>query len=115
LAEIAVIPQNISLISDDIEGIMLHTGISAYRIPDLQEDQSRPIDERLGDDPDDKVHTLFRQGEAVLALFDSAKTKFYGTYEGQSDDRIRGLTAGLAECVSTCDGSIYAYSADDCP
>jgi hypothetical protein len=113
--EVANLPTDRSLISDDIEGIMFYTGRPAYRIPDLQTGKSRPLDERLGDDPNNDVHEQFRNGEALLALFDSAKVKFYGTYEGESEMRIRGLTTGLVECISTCDGSIYAYSSEFCP
>jgi hypothetical protein len=94
---------------------MFYTGRPAYRIPDLQTGRSRPLDERLGDDSNDEVHRLFRQGDAVLVLFNRAEVKFYGTYEEESEQRIRGLVNGLAVCVSVCDGSIYAFSEEGCP
>jgi hypothetical protein len=112
---IDTVPPELVIISDNIEGIMFHTGRPAYRIPDLQTGRSRPLDERLGDDPTDDVHRLFNQGEAVLVLFNSAKVKFYGTYEEETEQRLQGLTAGLVECISACDGSIYAYQRDTCP
>lgn len=109
------IPPDRVIISDDIEGIMFQTGRPAYRIPDLQTGRSRPLDERLGDDPTDDVHRLFNEGKAVLVLFDSAKVKFYGTYEEETEQRIEGLTDGLVECISVCDGSVYAYDSESCP
>jgi hypothetical protein len=109
------IPPDRQIISDDIEGIMFHTGRTAYRIPDLQTGRSRPLDERLGDDPTDDVHSLFNEGKAVLVLFNSANVKFYGTYEEETEQRIEGLTGGLVECITACDGSVYAYDRESCP
>ena len=112
---VKAVPPELVIISDDIEGIMFHTGRPAYRIPDLQTGRSRPLTERLGDDPMDDVHRLFNEGKAVLVLFNNAKVKFYGTYEEETEQRIQGLTGGLVECISACDGSVYAYQRDTCP
>lgn len=107
------LPDDVQLISNDIEAIKFHTGKSAFRIPELESETKRTEFSAFGDDVSEPIELMFREGDALLVLFESSYWQFNAIYGEQTDQRMRSLTAGLSTCASLWDGSVYSYGS--CP
>ncbi|HEX7432734.1 MAG TPA: hypothetical protein VF326_03690, partial [Anaerolineaceae bacterium] len=105
------LPANAHIISDNIDVIMLYTFRSASRIPELESKTPQPLGQPFGDDLNDSVQTLFRNGKAVLVLFNQAYWQFDAIYGGQATQtRFKAFTNGLSPYYIGGDGSIYYYA-----
>ena len=103
-------PQNITIFSNDIEGIMFHTGLAAYRLPEMQSGTPVPLDEQFGSRSNDPLHELFRSGEAMLVLFEDSNWRFEEMYHEDTNARLEGLIQDLEKIFSTPEGAIFTYS-----
>jgi len=106
---------SVILFSNDIEGIMFHTGIAAYRLPELQTGIPVPIREQFGSNSADPLHELFRTEDAKLIMFTSSNFRFEALYGENADERISSLTQGLRLELETSLGGIYSYPAESAP
>ncbi len=106
------LPADVHIISDNIDAIMFYTYRSASRIPELESKTPQPIDQAFGEDQNDVVQSMFRNGQAVLVLFNQAYSQFDAIYGGQTTQtRIKAFTNGLYPYYQGADGAIYYYSA----
>jgi hypothetical protein len=106
------LPASVHIISDNIDVVKLYTFRAASRIPELESQTPRPLDQAFGGDPSDPVEAQFRGGQAALVLFNDAYTQFSAMYgERAAQVRWKALTAGLYAYYQGADGAIYFYSA----
>lgn len=106
------LPADVHIISDNIDAIKFYTFRSASRIPELESMTPQPFEQTFGDNPDDPVQAQFRNGQAVLVLFNDAYSQFDAIYGGQATQtRLKAFTNGLYPYYEGSDGSIYYYSA----
>jgi hypothetical protein len=111
IREVKGLPATEHIISDNIDVIMLYTFRSASRIPELESKIPQPLGQPFGDDPTDSVQTLFRNGKAVLVLFNQAYWQFDAIYGGQATQtRFKAFTKGLSPYYEGGDGSIFYYA-----
>lgn len=106
---------SVIIFSNDIEGIMFHTGIPAYRLPEMQSGIPAPINEQFGSSSEDPLHELFRTENAKLIMFSSANYRFEALYGENAVERISSLTQGLQLELETSQGSIYSYPVEPTP
>lgn len=104
------IPEDITLISNESEAILFWTNRPAFRIPELYEKNSSLNNFlRFGEDEDDQVQRLFRDGEAALVLFNNAFWQFWPLYEEETPEKMEGFTEGLFKYFNSPEGAIYFY------
>jgi len=106
---------SVILFSNDIEGIMFHTGIAAYRLPEMQTGIPVPIHEQFGSKSGDPLHELFRTENAKLIMFSSSNYRFEALYGENANERISHLTQGLRLEFATPQGGIYSYPVEPTP
>jgi len=103
------LPSHMVIISNDIEGIMFHTGRPAYRLPELQTGVPSPVTEQFGSRPSDPLQRLFSQGGAALVMFDAANWRFAAVYGEETATRLQSLVRGPLRGFTFPDGAIYYY------
>ena len=103
------IPEDVPLISNEIEAIIIWTNRKAYRVPEIWDRTRLTQFGRFGDDPSDPVQRIFRGDGAALILFNSAQWQFESIYADQADERLAAFTDGLAVAFTGRDGVVYFY------
>ena len=102
-------PQDVPLISNEVEAIILWADHRAYRIPELWDRTYVEPFKPFGADPDDPVQEIFRDQRAALVLFDTVYWQFWEIYEGKADQRWDVFVEGLYPYIEATDGTIYFY------
>lgn len=110
LAALKDVPPDLTRISNDNGALLYFTGRTALEVRERLRERPAAEFTRFGDDPEDDVQVLFRDGKAVLVLF---MPQFYWqiapVYGEQTDARIDALLAGLEPLYEGADGGIYRY------
>ncbi len=105
------LPQDVPLISNEIEAIIIWTNRKAYRVPEIWDRTRLPTFERFGEDPNDPIQRIFRIKGMALILFDSARWQFESIYGDRADQRLAAFTNGLLAAFVGDDGAVYYYPA----
>jgi len=106
IAKIAQLPVGTTVISTDIDAIMLFLDKPAYHIPELERGVPIIPYTNFIEGLDHPLRNEFTHECAVLAFFDEGYWKFYELYAKAAADRIEILTEGLGY-IQTEDGALY--------
>lgn len=109
LRAVQELPEEIPLISSDVDSLLLFLDRPAYRIPELESGIPVASYRRFGDDPLDPTQRLFRDEGAALVLYTSAYWQFERVYGPDAETRLQSLVAGLDVYALERDGAIYFY------
>ena len=105
------LPEDVIIITNQDMAVLALTGRAAYPLKEVYFDQ--PVEDftRYGDGAleNDEPQRLFREGKAVLVLFDTIDDQFAGLYGDRTAERIQGLVQGLHRQFRGDDGGIFYY------
>lgn len=107
------LPEGLVIISNDIEGLMFHVGISAYRFTEIQEGIHAPIEEPYGTQLGDPLQAIYAQDCAAIVLVNGQNRLFKNLYGPQAQARIESMVADSYLYFQSENGSIYFF--DDEP
>jgi len=107
LVEVAKLPADLPIITNEAAGLLLWTDRAAYDFCTLPCNQ--PGDARYGDNPDDEVQRIFRQQGAALVLFYPFCAPRDEGWNAERMAQLDSLTNGLTCLEYSCDGAIYLY------
>ncbi|MGD8603135.1 MAG: hypothetical protein PVF49_01050, partial [Anaerolineales bacterium] len=110
LQAVESLPSDMVIISNDIEGLMYYTGISAYRFTEIQEGIMMPINEPYGSRLDDPLQRLYAQDCAAIVLFENEPQPFQQLYGEQANTRIHSIVSDSYQYSSSPQGGIYFKS-----
>jgi hypothetical protein len=104
------LPPDILLISNEINAIQFLSGRPAYPIKEIFQDSPSESFAAYGNgDPQDDTQKLFREGRAVLVLFDTIDDQLSGLYGERTDERISALVGGLRRATRGDNGGLFYY------
>jgi hypothetical protein len=103
------LPTNMLVISNDTGAILFFTGRSALEINELYSPKPAERFLRYGDDPQDGSEVYFKQGKAVLVVFNGQfHWQIQAKYGNLADQRLDTIFTGLKVAGQYTDGTIYA-------
>lgn len=105
------LPQDILLVSNETNAILFLTGRPAYPLMEIYRDHPLEVFSAYGsgDLTADEPQRLFREGKAVLVLFDTIDDQLVGLYGDRTAERIAALVKGLYRATRAEDGGIFYY------
>lgn len=104
------VPAGLTLISNENGALLYFSGRTALEMSERFRKEPATEFTRFGDDSEEDVQVLFRQGKAALVVFrQPLYWQLEPLYGQQTDERIGGLLAGLKPLFEGSDGSIYLY------
>ena len=106
---ISEFPDDLILISNEIEAMIIWTNRAAYRVPEVWNKTTLEEFERFGDNHEDIVQNLFSEEGAALVLFDSINRQFGVIYGDAASRRLEVFIEGLSPYYEGMDGTIYFY------
>ena len=106
------IPADQALVTNQEMLVLFWTGRAAYPVKEIYAAEPSVEYYRYGDgwDMKDAGQVQFRDGKAVLILFDSISDQLWELYGDQTPDRIMAMTDGLFVVYDGNDGGIYLYN-----
>ena len=106
---VSELPDDLILISNEIEAIIVWTNRAAYRVPEVWNKTHLDEFERFGDNHEDIVQQLFSGEGAALVLFNSIQNQFVSIYGDAGPRRLDVFIEGLIPYYEGTDGTIYFY------
>jgi hypothetical protein len=100
------------IVTNDSAAVMFLADRSAYDLPEIIQKEPVAAFRRFGEDVTIPAERLFREGKAVLVLFDSLYWQLEPLYGSGTEERIRAMTEGLALEHGTSDARIYSWPTD---
>ncbi len=109
----AVLPAGAAVVTNEQTALLYLDGITPYPMMEPYQDAPSATFTRFGDGDleKDDAQRLFREGKAVLVLFDTIYAQMEGLYGERTAERVQALTAGLEVLFKGNDGAIYRYPA----
>jgi hypothetical protein len=107
--ELSKLPDEIPLISNDIEAIKFFLGRTAFNLSELINNAPVETFDRYGEDERDPIQMIFRREGAALILFYDKFWKFQDLYGWEAKNRVEKLTRGLKLYFEGQDGAIYFF------
>lgn len=104
-------PAGEGIVTNDSAAVLYLAGRPAYDLPEIVRNEPVPVFRRFGEDDTIPAERLFREGKAVLVLFDSLYWQLKPLYGSGTDERIRAMTEGLVLERETMDAKIYRWKA----
>ncbi len=104
------IPSDQLIISNDTGAILFFTGRMALEVSERFAPKPEDRFTRYGDDQQDSSELAFREGRAVLVVFNPGfYWQMHEVYGEQTDQRLSSFYAGLTVVGRYPDGAIYRY------
>jgi hypothetical protein len=113
IAGIQGLADDTRLVTNEPAAVLFHTGAPSHEIAELVSREPLASFESFGSNPNDGVQRLFRNGQAVLVLFDTVYWQFWDIYGEEASDRLAGFTSQLELLYDFSDGSMYVYPLDE--
>lgn len=111
LQAVRELPEDVLLVTNETAGLLYATGRAAYPLEEPARGVPLPDFPRYGDGDltDDLGQQLFRQGDALLVLFNTIYEQYEPLYGDQAVQRVEALKDGL-ECLhESLQGVILRY------
>jgi hypothetical protein len=106
IAAVRRLPPDLSLVSNEPAAVLLLVGRAAYPMPEIEE--LRPLERfepfGTGSSPGEQA---FREGKAVLVLFDTVEGQLRSLYGAGAQGRLAALLSGAVLQFRGQDGAIY--------
>lgn len=109
ISALSGLPQEVQLISNDIDGIMFYLNRPAFRVPELESGKPTLQFRPFGKGGDNEVERTFREEGAALVLIEPVYWQFEVLYKERTEERLEAFTRGLPKYFSSGDGAIYFY------
>jgi hypothetical protein len=105
------LPDDVLIVTNQDMAVLALTGRASYPVKEVYFDQPQADFTRYGDGDlsNDDPQRLFRQGKAVLVLFDTIDDQFAGLYGDRTAERIAAFVDGLHRAYRGSDGGIFYY------
>ena len=99
------------IVTNETNAVLFLTGRSSYPFKESFLDKPESSFTRFGDGDleNDDGQKLFREGRAVLVLFDTIDDQLSGLYDDRTNERIQSLVKGLKRDFRGSDGGIFTY------
>jgi hypothetical protein len=111
LAAVRDLPADLLVISNETNAILFLSGRPAYPLKEIYQDKPSESFSAYGNgDLQDDYQKLFREGKAVLVLFDTIDDQLSGLYGERTGERISALVKGLRRAYRGDDGGLFYYS-----
>ena len=107
LAVLDQIPEEIPIVSDDIEAVTFFARRPAFLLPDLNEAIPREEWKPFGQTPSDQAEMAFAERGGFLVLFSSALPRLREVYGEEAGLRRDVLVTGLDLVYEGADGAVY--------
>lgn len=110
IAAVRDLPPERSLISNEPSAVLLLTGRTPYSIFEIA--QRSPVSEFTAfGSGSTEAEEVFRQGQALLVLFESIHDQFRALYQDRAAERFETFVSGLSVLHPSTDGTVYGYPA----
>ncbi len=105
------IPPGAAVVTNEQTALLYLDHVTPYPLMEPYQSAPAPVFTRYGDGDlaADDAQRLFREGKAVLVLFDTIVPQMEGLYGERAAERVRVLTESLDVLYRGNDGAIYAY------
>jgi hypothetical protein len=111
IEQVRNLPAGTIIVSNEINAIQYLADRPAYPLKEIFNDHPLDTFSRYGDGSlnNDQSQQLFRDGRAVLVLFDTIDDQMSGLYGDRTSERISDLVKGLNQTYRGADGGVFYY------
>ncbi len=111
LKAIEKIPEDLAIVTNQEMLVLFWTGRPSFPMKEIYAQSPTVEFYRYGDgwDMKDSGQVHFKDGRAVLVLFDTISDQLWELYGDKTPERVRALTEGLYVLDEVNDGGVYTY------